>query len=111
MSETDAEQAVSLSTPAKRPRNVFRAAVLRALASNRHGHLTVTMPDGERLRFGDGTNPRGSCHGLDAHIRVIREDFFGRCVLYSDIGFAEAYMNGEWDSGDVAEVVAWFILN
>ena len=90
---------------------LYRRAVLAALRPMRHGELTMTMPDGETLRFGDGSNPRRARFGLDAHICVIREDFFRRCFYYGDIGLAEAYMAGDWTTDDVAEVVSWFILN
>ena len=90
---------------------VYRRAVLSALRPMRHGSLTLTMPDGETLRFGSGSNPRGARFGLDARIDVLREDFFRRCFYYGDIGLAEAYMAGEWITEDVAEVVSWFILN
>lgn len=89
----------------------YRAATARALREMRHGRLTMALPEGEALRFGDGSNPRGARHGLDARLRVLREDFFRRCVLHGDIGLAEGYMAGDWESDDVAEVVAWFILN
>ena len=90
---------------------LYRRAVLSALRPMRHGALTLTMPDGESLRFGGGSNPRGSRFGLDARIYVLREDFFRRCFYYGDIGLAEAYMAGDWITEDLAEVVSWFILN
>lgn len=90
---------------------LYRRAVLSALRSLRHGALTVTMPDGEALRFGEGSNPRRARFGLAARIRVVREDFFRRCFYYGDIGLAEAYMAGDWTTDDLAEVVSWFILN
>lgn len=113
MSESDANvgQALSLSAPAKSRRHVFAAAVLRSLRDNHHGHLTLALSNGEELTFGDGSNPRGSHYGLDAHIAVRSEEFFRRCVLYGDIGFAESYMAGEWDSRDLGQVIGWFILN
>jgi len=90
---------------------VYRRAVLSALRPLRHGVLTMTMPDGEEVRFGDGSNPRRARFGLDARIRVVREDFFRRCFYYGDIGLAEAYMAGDWTTDDLAAVVSWFILN
>lgn len=90
---------------------VYRRAVLSALRPLRHGALTMTLPDGEEVRFGDGSNPRRAQFGLDARIRVVREDFFRRCFYYGDIGLAEAYMAGDWATDDLAAVVSWFILN
>jgi cyclopropane-fatty-acyl-phospholipid synthase len=42
---------------------------------------------------------------------VVREAFFARCVLAGDIGFAEAYLDGDWETPDLTAVIAWFILN
>ena len=77
--------------------------VLRALAANKRGRLTLTLPDGDVMTFGDGTG--------DAAITIRDANFFRRCLLFGDIGFAESYMAGEWDTGDIAAVIAWFILN
>jgi len=91
--------------------SMYRAAVTRALRAMRQGALTMTMPDGATVQFGDGLNPRESRFGLDARMRIVREDFFRRCALHGDIGLAEGYMAGDWETDDLAEVVAWFILN
>ncbi|MEO8382229.1 MAG: cyclopropane-fatty-acyl-phospholipid synthase family protein [Acidobacteriota bacterium] len=90
---------------------IYRAAVTRALAAMRCGALTVTLPDGSTVRFGEGENPRRSRYGLDARMRIVRDLFFARCARHGDIGLAEGYMAGDWDSDDLAEVIAWFILN
>lgn len=39
------------------------------------------------------------------------ERFFRRCVLTGDIGFGEAYVDGDWDTPDLTAVIAWFLLN
>lgn len=90
---------------------MYRTAVTRALRAMRCGALTMTLPDGQSVRFGDGSNPRGAGYGLDARMRIVREDFFRRCALHGDIGLAEGYMAGDWETDDLAEVVSWFILN
>ncbi|MGZ7039371.1 MAG: class I SAM-dependent methyltransferase, partial [Thermoanaerobaculia bacterium] len=90
---------------------LYRGAVLRSLASMPHGRLTITMPDGASLSFGSGSNPRGAQHGLDAAITIRNPDFFRRCFFFGDIGFGESYVAGDWDTDDLEEVIAWFILN
>lgn len=109
--DRDAFHHLGLARTHDRGSLVYRRAVLSALRPLRHGALTMTMPDGEEIRFGDGSNPRRSRFGLDARIRVVRESFFRRCFYYGDIGLAEAYMAGDWTTDDLAEVVSWFILN
>lgn len=89
----------------------LRRIVFGALSRMPHGRLTVKLPEGGQIVFGTGSNPRNSRFGLDAHVQVRDEGFFRRCVLSGDIGLAESFMAGEWDSPDLAEVVSWFILN
>ncbi len=79
------------------------------------GQLTLRLPDGSRLNFGQAdvvnVDPLPSGIAPAAHIEVRNERFFRRCVLAGDIGFGEAYVEGDWDSPDVTAVIAWFILN
>ena len=67
--------------------------------------MEVLLPDGARGVYG------GLGSGVEAHIEVRDENFFKRCVLHGPIGFAEAYMAGEWTTPDLVKVIAWFILN
>lgn len=101
-----------LTQPKSRKReSAYRKMVLASLRPMKHGTLVVKLPDGTAMTFGDGSNPRGAKHGLHATIRIRSEKFFRRCVLNGDIGFAESYVHGEWDTRDLAAVISWFILN
>lgn len=102
---------VPTSTPERGLSRLYRRAVFSALEPMSHGRLRLETPDGRIHGFGQGSNPRGARYGLDAAIRVRRDDFFRRCFYYGDIGLAEGYMAGDWDTDDLAEVVSWFILN
>ena len=104
-------QGSGLATTAARRGSLYRRAVLSALRPMRHGSLTITMPDGESLRYGEGSNPRRSKFGLEARIHVLREDFFRRCFYYGDIGLAESFMAGEWTADNLSETLSWFLLN
>ncbi|MEO8033649.1 MAG: cyclopropane-fatty-acyl-phospholipid synthase family protein [Acidobacteriota bacterium] len=101
----------AVNTPEHGLSGLYRRAVFSALEPMSHGRLVIETPDGQVHRFGESTNPRGSLHGLEASIRVLRHDFFRRCFYYGDIGLAEGYLAGDWDTDDLAEVVSWFILN
>ncbi len=46
-----------------------------------------------------------------AQLCVRRDTFFKKCFWSGDIGFAEAFIEGDWDSPDLTAVIAWFILN
>jgi cyclopropane-fatty-acyl-phospholipid synthase len=90
---------------------LYRRAVLAALKPMEHGVMRLTMPEGSVLTIGRGTNPRDAAHGVHAEMRILDANFFRRCFYYGDIGLAESYMAGEWETGDLAEVISWFILN
>ncbi|MFY8216240.1 MAG: class I SAM-dependent methyltransferase [Chthoniobacterales bacterium] len=84
---------------------VFRKLVLESFRPLQSGIMEVVLPDGEKLIFGGGRV------GLRAVMRIQSENFFRRCVLFGPIGFAEAYIDGEWETPDLAAVIGWFILN
>ena len=69
------------------------------------GAVGVTLPDGRRLLL------RGGEPGLEAEI-VIRDFACARrLALQGDIGFAEAYLSGEWESPDIVAVLRLFAHN
>lgn len=53
----------------------------------------------------------GSAPQVSARLRVRREAFFRRCALFGDIGFAESFLAGEWETPDLVAVIGWFIDN
>jgi cyclopropane-fatty-acyl-phospholipid synthase len=69
------------------------------------GMLYITLPDGRQMTFGNGDHP------LTATLDIKDPHFFKRCVLYGDIGFGEAYVEGEWDTDNIQNVIKWFLLN
>ena len=69
------------------------------------GSLTAQLPDGRRYLFS------GAAPGPSAEI-VIHDLSFGRRLLEGgDIGFAEAYIAGEWDTPDLTAFLYLFCLN
>jgi cyclopropane-fatty-acyl-phospholipid synthase len=92
-----------------------RRMVLRAFRDMRLGHLRLELPEGGHVDFGSHADAlaRPLPLGLSAtaHIRVRRPTFFSKCVLAGDIGFAESYLDGDWDTPDLSSLIAWFILN
>ncbi len=84
------------------------------------GRLTLERPDGTRQMFGAADDAHWQ-QGVrataalrlpeSAHISVRRPVFFEKCVLHGDIGFAESYVDGDWDTPNIEAVVAWFLLN
>jgi cyclopropane-fatty-acyl-phospholipid synthase len=109
--------AASDPAPAVRA-SIFRAPVLAALAGMRQGRLEIELPGGKVIAI--GAEPESEIVPLGAsairipavaRLRVRRETFFRRCALYGDIGFAEAYRDGEWETPDLTAVISWFVRN
>ncbi len=85
----------------------FKNALFKLFKSMDIGSLTVkTRYDGESYRFGNGDRDQ-----VDAHILVTDATFFKQVVLYTDIGIAEAYLDGKWETGSIYDVIKFFILN
>jgi cyclopropane-fatty-acyl-phospholipid synthase len=83
----------------------FRRLVLNSFSKFKNGSLTLVLPDGTKRSYG------GVYHGLHAEVRILKESFFRRCVLFGAIGFSESFMAAEWETPDLTKVIAWFILN
>ena len=89
---------------AKAP-GVFRTAVTLAGRNWSAGSLTFILPDGETVRL------QGAGPGPDARLLVRDYRFIRRALLSGDIGFAEGYMAGEWDTPDLAALLGVFAVN
>ncbi len=93
-----------IETAARTPRGF--TLLLRLLAANwTFGRLTVLLPNGETHQL-DGPQPG------PAAVFDIKDYRFARRVLASgDIGFAEGYMAGEWESPQLAALLESFAHN
>ena len=87
----------------KRP--FYEKLILSMLSKMDKGTMNITMPGGEQIQLGDGSG------NVVANVTVNNSDFFKRCVLYGDIGFGEAYVDGDWDTDNITDVIKWFIHN
>lgn len=77
--------------------------VLELLERLQGGVLEVRMPDGTFRLFGKG-EPM-------AHLVVRDETVFSRILARGDIGMAEAYIDGLWDSPDITCLMKLLALN
>ncbi|MGZ5987067.1 MAG: class I SAM-dependent methyltransferase [Caulobacteraceae bacterium] len=83
----------------------FRTA-LRFIARNwMLGSVTFVLPSGREL------NIAGSEAGPNARLIVHDFRFMRRALATGDIGFAEGYMAGEWDTPDLAALLGCFAAN
>jgi cyclopropane-fatty-acyl-phospholipid synthase len=70
------------------------------------GFLAMHFSDGSVLPIGDAT------HETQAAIYLSDETaFFKKVLLYGDVGFGEAYVDGDWETPSIERVIAWAILN
>lgn len=88
----------------QKPDSFYRKLIHKVFSPMHLGQMIMIMPDGQRIFYGRGDE-------IKCMIQVNREEFFKKCVLYGDVGFGEAYVEGDWDSPDITEVVKWMILN
>jgi len=88
----------SLKAPAS-----FKAACVAAL-NLREGRLIIVLPDGRRLSFGDSDVP-------EVVLQVKSYAFAARIVRNGDIGLAEGYMAGEWDTPDLSALLTFLSGN
>jgi cyclopropane-fatty-acyl-phospholipid synthase len=71
----------------------------------RRGTLDVTLPDGRTVRLG-GAEP-----GPAAAMTIHDFSFARRLLNGGDIGIAEAYLRGEWDTPDLTQFLYIFCVN
>jgi cyclopropane-fatty-acyl-phospholipid synthase len=79
--------------------------VFKALERLAIGRLTLRLPDGTVRTFGSADAERQ----VALHVKHWR--FFRRILLDGDIGFAEAYMDGDCDSPDLPKLIALLAEN
>jgi cyclopropane-fatty-acyl-phospholipid synthase len=89
----------------ERPAGFYQRIVLQSLERMTLGCLHLELPDGSQRIFG---RPHEK---ISARLRILDWGFFKRCVLFGDIGFGEAFVDGDWDTDDITRVIQWFILN
>ena len=83
----------------------YQRVVLQSLEQMTLGCLHLELPDGTKKIIGQ------SDAKISANVRIADWGFFRRCVLFGDVGFGEAYVDGDWDTDDITKVISWFILN
>src|ERR1700760_1076084 len=82
----------------------YQNIVLDVLMKMNRGRMYLMLPTGELVTIGDGD-------GVTATITINDKEFYKRIMLYGDIGFGEAYVDGLWDTGNITHVINWVLLN
>lgn len=68
------------------------------------GNLVVTYPHNEVKHYGDGSTKA-------VHLTLKSSAFFKRLALYGDIGFAESYMDGDFECDDLTALLSIAMIN
>lgn len=69
------------------------------------GQLTVVMPDETEHRF------CGPSAGPTARIDILSNKLFSRLFIHGEIGFAESYIEGEWETPDLQSLLDLLVTN
>lgn len=77
--------------------------VLQMLRRLKHGTLRLSCPDGRVFSFGDG--------GAPVSLKLLNWQPCTAALKSGDIGFAESYIAGDWQTDDLAALLQLFIRN
>ena len=80
-------------------------ALLQLLTQLRSGYLKVILPNGERKDFGNAADE------LHAEIHILDWSVFKQVMSHGDIGFAESYIRGQWNTPDLKALLEIAIRN
>ncbi|MBC8987765.1 class I SAM-dependent methyltransferase [Pedobacter sp. N36a] len=83
----------------------YEKLVLNALSKMTKGSLKITLPDAQEIQIGEEQS------AVKANIQIIDTAFFKNLMLYGDIGFGEAYVDGLWETDSITNVIKWVLLN
>ena len=103
MTETIQATAQSLRQLKDVPASMRIAGFL--LLKTKSGRLSFGLTDGRTIVFDQG-NP-----GPQAHVEIHDYRFIQRALAGGDVGFAEAYMDGDWSTPDLTSVLEFFSAN
>ncbi|MCB1142829.1 MAG: class I SAM-dependent methyltransferase [Leptospiraceae bacterium] len=89
---------------------LYKKIYLHALSKMRNGHVRVIENGNESYHLGDpNSNFKNYNNGL---MQINRpSQFYKKAVLFGDIGFSESYVDGDWDTDDITNILSWFLIN
>jgi cyclopropane-fatty-acyl-phospholipid synthase len=77
-----------------------------ALLSNvKSGHLVLSLPDGRTEYFGNAND------SLHADLHILDWAVFNAVLKHGDIGFAESYIRGQWNTSNLKSLLEMAIRN
>ena len=101
---------LSFSRPQQRdtrpqPYRLASETLLNLLTKLCSGHLTVTLPNGLVQEFGNASDT------LHADIQILHWSVFKQILSHGDIGFAETYIRGQWNTSNLQAVLELAVRN
>lgn len=69
------------------------------------GSLVIETPSGDRIKL------RGADDGPDAAVSLLRWRAVWRLLAGGDVGFADAYIDGDWATPDLPCLIDWAVRN
>jgi len=83
----------------------YQDVVLKLMSKMDKGNLHITLSCGAQLTLGTGEG------NISANMTIVDDEFYKRVILFGDIGFGEAYVDGLWDTDNITNVIKWVLLN
>ena len=80
-------------------------SLLKLLEKLQTGFLVMRLPDGTTRQFGSAAD------SLHAEIQILDWSVFKATLSHGDIGFAEGYIKGHWDTPDLKAVLDLAVCN
>lgn len=85
--------------------NVVFNTFLKSFEKAEYGDLEIVSPEGKKYFF------QGSKTGVSAHLHLKTYDVITNLIAKGDIGFAEDYRDGKWDSDSVKNFIFYALQN
>lgn len=89
----------TLGSIGNRKEGLIAGVLRRMIAQIEFGHITIALPSGDRIEH------YGAQAGLSATLVLNRWRAIRRLLSQGDLGFAEAYIDGDWTSPDLAALL------
>ncbi len=86
-------------------RDFSTQSLLKLLQGLKQGRLTLTLPNSAVMEFGNRQDQ------LSADIQIHDWSVFKQIMSHGDIGFAESYIRGEWNTSDLKSILELAVRN
>ena len=85
--------------------NICRSILFGKLSQIRDAHLIIESPDYKTMTFGAPNSE------LSAKVTINRKSAFSRIVLGGSVGAGESYIDRDWDTDNLVQLVRIFVRN